>query len=283
MSQSISFSCAACQQPILAVIGEVGQTKPCPVCGAPQTVPFPRLKVGGGTQENKSAAPSPAVLPPVPAPTPAPAPEVPQQPISATAAPVPVAAHRSPPTARLAARAGYAVVFFACMGLGWWAVSGDGLGDRTTGLLSSLQAAGSTASSQKAADLSRHVDEIVMSYRAARLARESIETDLNVSLAEMQSRGMQTEADVVRKAIARKTEQIKAERQRASTALEGVLRLASGQTAAKAALQDTESRNMSTGMGAAESALLQKMGAEMATGDGAEAVRKAMSVWDQSI
>jgi hypothetical protein len=294
MSDPISFACRACQLPIEAALNEVGRSKACPNCGEANTVPFPRVKVGGGFRPAPTPVAPPPAAPHAASPKPSAPPPLPDEEMQSAEKDVakviaqPLLQPRQSGTNRPGMYAAYAAVFVACVAGGWMAVSSnewiDGLSERLSAMTGSEATEAASVPATKPIDITRHVEEVVMASRAARLARESIETDLNVSLAEMQSRGMQNEADVVRKAIERKTEQIKTERERASAALQALLRDIPGVAADKKSVLDAHLRKISLPLNAAESALLEKVGVEMASpGEGAEVVRKAMSAWDQSI
>lgn len=307
MSDPISFACRSCQQTIEAALSEVGRPKTCPHCGDVNHVPFPRVKVSGGFRSAHAPA-APKAAPAVHALQPAggsestrpsqqpqgaqeTAAEVQSQGAKETTAEVQspkVRRSASPGSNRFATYLAYSAVFFACVAGGWLAVSSeawtDGLGDRLAAMTKLEVAEESVPQSAATVDVTRYVEEVVMASRAARLARESIETDLNVSLAEMQSRGMQSEADVVRKAIERKSEQIKIERERASVALQALLRNIPGEPAGRKSVLDAQLQKTSLVLNAAESALLEKVGVEMmSAGESGEVLRKALSVWEQSI
>ena len=244
----IDFKCHACGCGMSATVREIGCQKQCPECRADNSVPLPKIKVGGGSRAarpkglaSQAAVEEPVpvakpVLPPAETAPPAQAETAPAEPPVAEAPPTEPPA--APPQAEPATAAApltpevepsqpvmaMLVLLVVTAGIGWAAVSwGPGLlaavADFSNDDVEPTVLQAPPPSMTIGPD---QLQSLVGLWKSTRLARQTIEADLNVTLAEFEARGMADAAATVRKAIASKEDDITAARDRFAAVLNDI-------------------------------------------------------------
>ena len=229
----ISFLCCGCGYSMSAVVSEIGGRKKCPDCETENSVPLPKIKVGGGLRSVRpiGAPPEPEVPAPV-AKIVATPPAVPSESSSSAPAGEPPAPDAEPPPVATeplpvepkpdAMRSVMAILILLAVtvAVGWAAASwGPAL---LAGLTNADNDDGLTVIKVPPPQVTIGPDQLrnlVGLYKASQIARRSIDSDLKVTLAEFDANGMVDAAATARLAISKQQDVIVASRERFTAVL----------------------------------------------------------------
>ncbi len=202
--QLIQFSCGACGAALSATISEVRTKKKCVKCGDENIVPLPKIKVGGG--RDRGARQSKVRQPKRPTKTIEQPSENTTDDDKLATTPVPIRSKKSTPINSLLL---IGLLLFVSIVVGW---SGLVFGPQVLASISGREDDENLVITSVPAEKMNigpdNLQKIRDFWKAAQIAKETIETDLNVSLAEMEKLGMNDQADIVRRAIEKKQEKI---------------------------------------------------------------------------
>lgn len=216
----VNFHCKQCNAMIQANASRSGHQIQCHVCSHSNRIPLPRLQVGGGlnthsnqndqsnlnssTAENSAAQRAKATN------------ANPKATNSSQATfndtQTTQAASLTPELQKTENKITIATLFLLCACVGWFSPYISTIIYSTLFVQNKYE-----VSINKPINRSintQQLSNILGFWRAAKIANETIETNLNVSLAEMENLGMVDQAAVVRKAISKKKEQIQSVKSR---------------------------------------------------------------------
>lgn len=230
-SMTITFTCHSCNKTISATVSEFGKIYVCLDCNAENLVPLPKLKVGGGLagDQRKPKVGAPNEI-------------IPSTQNKGIESKKPETPDGTPPTTTISKTPPHreqiekfeekeekskklttnslivaAVLFLVSLGIGLLATNWG------SELYAKLTQSSSVVITQPNIEHTRigpdQLKDILGYWTAAQLANETIETDLKISLTEMEKLGMVDQADAVRHAIEMKKESIAESRDRYALAM----------------------------------------------------------------
>lgn len=185
----VTFVCFSCNEKISASFIEIGKNKKCPICDAKNKVPMPRVKVGGKNNSGRRVKGQPDI----------------EQETDDDKSDNDHNIENEKNEAKnsnLFSPILLVVLFSISIGIGW---TGIEWGQKlfTNGVITLDKVSSGSPKIELA-----HIRDLVLYWKATRRANETIETDLKVSLAEMEARGMAEQANIVRLAIKKKKQKI---------------------------------------------------------------------------